>query len=131
MSKIAVLATPPSPPSSLGEPGAKLWRSIMKQYVIRDAGGLAILEQACICRDRSTAYAAIIKHDGAMVRGKEGMKEHPLLKHEREERSLESRLLQKLGLNLEALHPGVGRPAGKTIGISLGNLSHGDDPDAA
>jgi hypothetical protein len=83
MSKIAVLATPSSPPSSLGEPGAKLWRSIMKQYVIRDAGGLAILEQACISRDRSTGFAVIIKRDGAMIRSKEAMKEHPLLKHER------------------------------------------------
>jgi hypothetical protein len=103
----------------------------MKQYVIRDAGGLAILEQACISRDRSTGFAAIIKRDGAMIRTKEAMKEHPLLKHEREERSLESRLLQKLGLNLEALHPGVGRPAGKTVGITLGNLSDDDDPHAA
>src|SRR6516164_5630842 len=119
MSKIAVLATPPSPPSSLGEPGAKLWRSIMKQYVIRDAGGLAILEQACISRDRSTGFAAIIKHDGAMIRTKAVVKEHPRLKHEREERSFESRLLQKLGLNLEALHQGVGRPS-KTVGITLG-----------
>src|SRR5262249_14229595 len=123
-------ATPPSPPSSLGEPGAKLWRSIMKQYSIRDAGGLAILEQACIARDRSTSYAGIIKHDGAMIRSKEAMREHPLLKHEREERALESRLLQKLGLNLEAVRPSVGRP-GKTIGVTLEDLSHGDDPHAA
>ena len=130
MSKIAVLATPSSPPSSLGEPGIKLWRSIMKQYVIRDAGGLAILEMACISRDRSSGFAAIIKRDGAMIRGKEAIKEHPLLKHEREERALESRLLQKLGLNVEAVRPSVGRP-GKTIGISLEHLSHGDDPDAA
>jgi hypothetical protein len=64
----------------------------MKQYVIRDAGGLAILEQACISRDRSTQFAVIIKRDGAMIRGKEAMKEHPLLKLEREERALECRL---------------------------------------
>ena len=130
MSKIAVLATPPSPPSSLGEPGSKLWRSIMKQYVIRDAGGLAILEQACISRDRSTGFAAIIKREGAMIRGTAAMREHPLIKHEREERALESRLLTKLGLIVEALHPGVGRPAGKTIGVTLEQLSHGDDQEA-
>ena len=130
MSKIAVLATPSTPPSSLGEPGAKLWRSIMKQYVIRDAGGLAILEQACISRDRSTSFAATIKRDGTMIRGTAAMREHPLIKHEREERALESRLLQKLGLNLEAVRPSVGRP-GKTIGVSLEHLSHDDDPDAA
>src|SRR5262249_23020665 len=102
MSKIAVLSTPPSPPSSLDEPGAKLWRSIMKQYAIRDAGGLAILEQACISRDRSTSFAATIKRDGTMIRGANNvMREHNLIKHEREERALESRLLTKLGLNIE------------------------------
>ena len=130
MSKIAVLSTPPSPPSSLGEPGAKLWRSIMKQYAIRDAGGLAILEQACISRDRSTGFAAIIKHDGAMVRSATGMKEHSLLKHEREERALESRLLTKLGLNIEAVRD-VGRPAGKTVGVTLERFSHDHEPDTA
>jgi len=130
MSKIAVLSTTPNPPSSLGEPGAKLWRAIMKQYVIRDAGGLAILEQACISRDRSTSFAAIIKRDGAMVRGTAAMREHPLIKHEREERALESRLLQKLGLNVEAVRSSVGRP-GKTIGVTLEDLSHDDDPHAA
>jgi hypothetical protein len=130
MSKIAVLATPQQPPSSLSEPGAKLWRSILKQYVIRDAGSLAILEQACISRDRATSFAVIIKRDGAMIRGKEAMKEHPLLKLEREERALECRLLQKLGLNLEAKHPGVGRPTGKTIGVTLEHFDHDDDPEA-
>jgi hypothetical protein len=127
MTKIVALSTPPQPPSSLAEHGAKLWRSILKQYRIEDAGGLAILEQACIARDRSTSYAATIKRDGAMIRGKP----HALLRHEREERLAEVRLLQRLGLNLEALHPSVGRPAGKTIGISLEHFSHDDDPDAA
>jgi len=130
MTKIAVvksLSTPLESPSSLGEHCAKLWRSILKQYRIEDAGGLAILEQACIARDRSTSYAATIKRDGAMIRGKP----HALLRHEREERLAEVRLLQRLGLNLEALHPSVGRPAGKTIGISLEHFSHDDDPDAA
>jgi len=115
MPKIVALSATPESPPSLGEPGAKLWRSILKQYVIRDAGGLAILEQACICRDRATGFAATIKRDGAIIRGKP----HALLRHEREERLAEVRLLQKLGLNLEALRPGVGRPTGKTIGITF------------
>jgi len=114
----------------LGEPGANLWRAVMKQYTIRDAGGLAILETACISRDRSREFAAIIKREGAMIRGTGGvMREHNLIKHEREERALESRLLTKLGLNLEALHPGVGRPS-KTIGVTLEHFSHDNDPEA-
>jgi hypothetical protein len=111
----------------LDESGIKLWYSVLKQYAIRDIGGLATLELACIARDRATAYAAVIKRDGPMIRGKP----HALLRHEREERALESRLLTKLGLNIEALHPGVGRPAGRTIGVSLEHFSDDDDPHAA
>jgi|SRR5262245_20358231 len=107
------LATIAEPPATLGEPGAKLWRSIMWLYDIRDAGGLAILEQACVSRDRSTEFAAIIARDGAMIRGKT----HSLIKHEREERALECRLLQRLGLDIEAVRPSAGRP-GLGIGVT-------------
>src|SRR5262249_20236918 len=76
------LETIVEPPTTLGEPGAKLWRSVMHQYDIRDAGGLAILEQACVGRDRSTEFAAIIAREGLMIRTKSGPKEHPLIRHE-------------------------------------------------
>jgi hypothetical protein len=99
----------------------------MKQYVIRDAGGLAILEQACICRDRATEFAAIIKREGVMIRGRE----HSLIKHEHNARMAEARLLHSLGLNVEALHPGVGRPTGRTVGVSLEHFSRDNDQDAS
>jgi phage terminase small subunit len=120
------LATIIEPPSTLGEPGAKLWRSVMKQYDIRDAGGLAILEQACVSRDRSTEFAAIIAAEGSMIRSKQGPKEHPLIRHEREERALECRLLQKLGLDVEAVRPSVGRPGGRNTGVTWEQL-HGHE----
>jgi len=129
MSKIALLSTSPEPPSSLSDPGAKLWRSITKQYLIRDAGGLAILEAACIARDRAREYAATIKREGVMIRTATGTREHPLLKAEREERTLEGRLLTKLGLNLEAVRD-VGRPAGRSIGVTLERF-HDHEPDTA
>jgi len=124
MSKIVSIITSTEPPASLGEPGAKLWRSVMKQYLIRDAGGLAILEGACISRDRWVGYAATIKRSGIMVSGRE----HPLIKHEREERAMEARLLNKLGLNLQPIRS-EGRP-GKTIGVTLEHF-HDDKPDAS
>jgi hypothetical protein len=120
------LATIIEPPAALGEPGAKLWRSIVGQYDIRDAGGLAILEDACLSRDRRTDWAAIIAAEGPMIRTKSGPKEHPLIKHEREERALESRLLVRLGLDVEALKPSVGRPGGRGIGTSWEDL-HGHE----
>jgi hypothetical protein len=124
------LATIIEPPSTLGEPGAKLWRSVMKQYDIRDAGGLAILEAACAARDRRTDWAAIITQEGPMIRTKQGPKEHPLIRHEREERALECRLLQKLGLDVEPVRPGVGRPGGRNVGISWDQLhAHETDSD--
>ena len=33
-------------PTTLREAGAKLWRSVITEYAIKDSGGLAILEQA-------------------------------------------------------------------------------------
>src|SRR5262245_54145945 len=100
----ASVATIIEPPATLGEAGAKLWRLILGQYDIHDAGGLAILEAACTARDRRTDWAAIITQEGAMIRSKQGPKEQ-LIRHEREERALECRLLQRLGLDVEAVRP--------------------------
>ena len=118
------LATVAEPPATLGKAGAKLWRSVMYQYDFHDAGGLAILEQACVSRDRSTEFAAIIAREGAMPRGKV----HPLIKHEREERALECRLLQRLGLDVEAVRPSAGRP-GLGIGVTREHFHHGHEAD--
>ena len=124
------LTTIIEPPATLGKAGAELWRSIMRQYDIRDAGGLAILESACAARDRRTEWAAIITQEGPMIPTKSGPKEHPLIRHEREERALECRLLQKLGLDVEAVRPSVGRPGGRNTGISWENLhAHETDSD--
>ena len=46
-----------SPPPGLGEAGAKLWHAIHADYVIDDAGGLAMLQQICAAADRVAEYA--------------------------------------------------------------------------
>ena len=75
-------------------------------------------------RDRSTEFAAIIAREGAMIRGKT----HPLIRHEREERALECRLLQRLGLDVEAVRPSAGRPS---LGIGVTQeFFHGHEEDA-
>src|SRR5215510_12642444 len=71
------LAVLPEPPTSLGEAGRALWRSIQAQYGIADAGGLAILEQACGATDRVAEYAAIINEQGAVIITKAGMRGAP------------------------------------------------------
>jgi len=104
---IAVL---PEPPATLGEAGLALWRSIQAQYAIGDAGGLAILEQACGATDRIAEYSALINQQGAVIVTKSGIREHPLVKHETAQRALVGRLISRLGLDIEALRPTPGRP---------------------
>jgi len=98
------------PPGTLGEAGVALWRSIMAQYGIADAGGLAILEQACAATDRAAQYAATINEQGAVIVTKTGIREHPLVKHETAQRALVGRLISRLNLDMQELRPKPGRP---------------------
>jgi hypothetical protein len=70
----------PKPPPNLGDAGASLWRSIMAEYDISDAGGQALLEQAALAYDRAERLRVEIDRDGEIVRGRTGMREHPGLK---------------------------------------------------
>jgi P27 family predicted phage terminase small subunit len=103
-------STGPKPPATLGQPGRALWRSVMQQYDIIDAGGVAILQQACAAADRAAECAEIIAKDGPVIRTKHGPKDHPLLRHELASRALVCRLLARLGLDVEPIRAGVGRP---------------------
>jgi len=105
------------PPATLGSSGAKLWRSIQAQYDIRDAGGLAILEDACASRNNADQMTAIIAEEGRMIRCKTGFKEHPLIRHETAARGLTAKLLRSLGLDVEPLRPSPGRP-GLGVGVT-------------
>jgi hypothetical protein len=110
-----VQASPSSmtdPPANLGPTGINLWRSIMTDYDISDAGGLALLEQAAFACDRAERLRAEIDADGEIIRTPTGPREHPGLKGELAARSFLVRTLQRLGINLEAVRPGPGRPSG-------------------
>lgn len=74
------------PPSSLGQAGRKLWRTLTSEFVIDDAAGLEMLTQICAAIDRLVALQETIEADGLMVRTKAGPKEHPLLKIELQRR---------------------------------------------
>jgi hypothetical protein len=95
------------PPATLREAGRNLWQSVMREYAITDAGGLALLEQACASTDRAAECAAIIAEQGAVISTKHGPKDHPLLRHETAARGL---VLTRLGLDVEPLRPSAGRP---------------------
>jgi len=96
----------------LGETGATLWRSIMAEYEISDSGGLTLLEQACCAADRAKECSDIITVDGSMISTKHGPKDHPLLRHELAARSFVVRTIGRLGLDVEPVRSGPGRPPG-------------------
>lgn len=113
--KLVAVNTPStvSPPRPLGEHGRRLWQSVNEQYGIDDAAGIEFLVTACQALDRAEALMAQIDADGAVLRVKGGgLKDHPALKHEIAAGSLCIRTLARLGLDLEPLRSGPGRPPG-------------------
>jgi hypothetical protein len=53
LSVVNLPSSTPKPPANLGPAGAGLWRSIMSEYDVSDAGGQAMLEQAAFAYDRA------------------------------------------------------------------------------
>jgi hypothetical protein len=103
---------PAEPPPHLKEAGARLWCSVQSQYRVEDAGGLLLLTEACASLDRSEQLRVEIDRDGPVLRTARGVQDHPALKHEAAARALATRLIQRLGLDLEPIRDRVGRPAG-------------------
>jgi hypothetical protein len=114
----SVLIVPPSastmtdPPANLGPAGTNLWRSIMTEFDVGDAGGRALLEQAALAYDRAERLRVEIDAAGEIIHTRNGPREHPGLKGELAARSFICRTLQRLGINLEAVRLGAGRPSG-------------------
>jgi hypothetical protein len=116
--KVVTISTPTAPkpkpaPKSLDKTGAHLWTEVTRMYEFSDPGSYAILEQACLCVQRAERCRVIIDRDGELLFGKTGPRSHPLLRDELGNRALCARLLGRLGLDLEPIHPTPGRPSGR------------------
>jgi hypothetical protein len=98
------------PLHDLGEHGRALWALVTSQYRIEDAGGIELLRQACLASDRVAALRERINQDGEIIAVRGVPREHPGLKAELAGRAFVCRTLVRLGLNVEALNPSVGRP---------------------
>jgi hypothetical protein len=98
------------PPPNLGEHGSALWRTIISEYDVQDSGGREMLRQACAALDRAEGLAASIDHDGPVIYTKGGPRDHPALKHELASRAFVCRTLARLGLDVEPVRTGPGRP---------------------
>src|SRR6266851_2603717 len=99
-----------SPPRELGRHGRKLWDDVQAAYGIADRGGIELLAQACGALDLVEALGEAIARDGAIVYGRTGPKAHPAVKDQIAARAFLVRTLERLGLNVEAVKPGPGRP---------------------
>jgi hypothetical protein len=103
----------PPPPGRLGQSGTSLWGDIVAAYEFSDRASYETLFQACTAADRAEACRAQIDRDGELISTNTGSREHPLLKHEIAARSFVVRTLARLGLDLEPVRPGPGRPPGR------------------
>jgi hypothetical protein len=106
-------STSKEPPSILDDPGRALWTQVMAEYDVSDVAGRSMLMQCCQMIDRAEGLAAEIETDGAVIRTREGLKDHPCLKHELAARAFVVRTLCRLGLNFEPLRVNMGRPPGR------------------
>jgi hypothetical protein len=105
--------TSADPPSTLGDPGKRLWTQVLAEYDVSDVAGRQMLLQCCQMTDRAEGLAEEIAADGTVIRTREGIKDHPALKHELAARAFVVRTLCRLGLNFEPLHVNRGRPPGR------------------
>jgi hypothetical protein len=106
---VGSIPTHVAPPATLGEPGRRLWQTIMNEYDIQDAGGLEVLAQICAIQDRVENLKTAIDRDGETIKTRNGPRAHPALRDELQGRALICRLLERLGLTVEGVRP-VGRP---------------------
>jgi hypothetical protein len=101
-----------SPPRALGAEGTGLWVDIQTQYNIADRGGIELLTQICGAVDVIESLGEAIERDGSIVYARNGVpRAHPGIKDQTALRALVCRGLERLGLNVEAVKPGPGRPS--------------------
>jgi hypothetical protein len=99
-----------NPPRPLGQHGRSLWDRVMSTYNITDSGGVELLCLACQALDRAESLSELIAAEGAVISVRGIPKEHPAIKGELGNRSFIARTLARLGLDVEPLRAGVGRP---------------------
>jgi hypothetical protein len=116
---LEVVPMPPTahtlpPPPHLDETGAALWREVTSVFEFDDPASYEVLAQACAARSRAERCRLLIDEQGEMLRLKGGItRANPLLRDELANRAFTVRALSKLGLDLQPLRSGPGRPPGR------------------
>src|SRR5215510_12121822 len=99
----------PKPPKELGKCGRLLWKTIIDEYAIDDAGGLALLLAACRSEDDVQCMREAVSRDGLVLKS-DPSKPHPLLAAIRGSEAVRRQSLRALNLDLEPVRPKPGRP---------------------
>jgi hypothetical protein len=104
-------ASGPQPPRQLGPSGRQFWDDILREFTLEDRAGLELLCLAAESLDRAAGLAERIRAEGATIRTKTGTRVHPAIRDELANRAFVAKCIERLGLNLEAVRAGPGRPA--------------------
>jgi P27 family predicted phage terminase small subunit len=100
-----------NPTRNLGKHGLNLWQRVTSEYNVSDVSGREILTLACQALDRAESCRAIIDEEGEVITMRSGgVRDHPALRHEIQNRQFVVKALVRLGLDVEPLRAGPGRP---------------------
>lgn len=86
-----------STPDDLGVAGLKLWEACADSFELEEHEQ-AVLEEACRIRDRIEQIRGQVDIDGVMLESSQGMRLHPGIAEERQQKLALARLLVTLGL---------------------------------
>jgi hypothetical protein len=109
-----LVATDIEPPRPLDVAGRDLWTRVQRAYGIRDITGVETLQLICEGVDLIARAQQQIKTDGPTIKTRAGIKPHPASKLLLSMMGFVVRNLRALNLDVEPLHPSVGRPPNKT-----------------
>ena len=103
----------PRAPAGLSAAAREWWRRLRNEYVIDDAAGELLLEQALRHFDRAEQARRVLDKEGVTATDSRGRpKTHPAAAVERDNRSGMLSALRALHLDLEPVRDRVGRPPG-------------------
>jgi len=75
------------PPAHLKADARRMWQRLRSDYVLDDAGALALLQAACEAYQRAQEARAVIDAEGAVMKDRFGQpKAHPAVTIERDAR---------------------------------------------
>lgn len=75
-------------PKHLRAAARRMWDKLMREYHIDDAGGLALLEAACVSYQRAEDARVLVRREGLVVKDRfDQLKAHPACAVERDARA--------------------------------------------